>query len=96
MDVERRAWPPPVVGSGIAFLDGSIVSVALPAIRADLGADLGGLQWVLNAYLVTLTALLLLGGALGDRYGRRRCFTIGVVGFAAASVACGLAPSTKR
>ncbi|HRW39235.1 MAG: MFS transporter [Acidimicrobiales bacterium] len=94
MDVERRALAAAVVGSGIAFLDGSIVNVALPAIRADLGADLGGLQWVLNAYLVTLTALLLLGGALGDRYGRRRCFTIGVVGFAAASVACGLAPST--
>jgi EmrB/QacA subfamily drug resistance transporter len=79
----------------MAFLDGTIVNVALPSIREDLGADLGGLQWVLNAYLVTLTALLLLGGALGDRFGRRRTFVFGAIGFAVASVLCGLAPSTE-
>ncbi len=83
-----------VLGSGMAFLDGTIVNVALPAMAADLHADLADLQWVLDAYLVTLTALLLLGGALGDRFGRRRVLTIGVAAFAAASALCGLAPTT--
>ncbi len=83
-----------VLGSGMAFLDGTIVNVALPAMAADLHADLADLQWVLDAYLVTLTALLLLGGALGDRFGRRRVFTMGVAAFAAASALCGLAPTT--
>ncbi len=100
---ETVAWGSPrarwvlaaaVLGSGMAFLDGTIVNVALPAMARDLDADLADLQWVLDAYLVTLTALLLLGGALGDRYGRRRVFTIGVGGFAVASVLCGLAPTT--
>ena len=83
-----------VLGSGMAFLDGTIVNVALPSMAADLHADLTDLQWVLDAYLVTLTALLLLGGALGDRFGRRRVLTIGVAAFAAASALCGLAPTT--
>ena len=83
-----------VLGSGMAFLDGTIVNVALPAMARDLDADLADLQWVLDAYLVTLTALLLLGGALGDRFGRRRVFTIGVGVFAVASVLCGVAPTT--
>lgn len=61
-----------VLGSGMAFLDSSVVNVALPAIGRDLGGGLTVLQWVLDAYLLTLSALLLLGGALGDRYGRRR------------------------
>jgi EmrB/QacA subfamily drug resistance transporter len=78
----------------MAFLDGTIVNVALPSIGADLDAGLAGLQWILNGYLVTLTALLLLGGSLGDRFGRRRVFDLGVVVFAVASVLCGLAPST--
>lgn len=82
------------LGSGIAFLDGTIVNVALPSIGRDLGAGLAGLQWVLDAYLVALTALLLLGGAIGDRYGRRRAFLAGVYVFSAASLLCGLAPST--
>jgi EmrB/QacA subfamily drug resistance transporter len=102
-DGARAAWGTPtarrviaaaVLGSGMAFLDGTIVNVALPAISADLGTGVQGLQWVLDAYLVSLTALLLLGGALGDRYGRLRVFRIGVVGFAAASVLCGVAPTT--
>ena len=67
--------------SGVAFLDGTIVNVALPAIADDLDATLGDLQWVLDAYLVTLTALVLLGGSLGDRFGRRRVFLIGLAGF---------------
>ena len=83
-----------VLGSGMAFLDGTIVNVALPAMARDLDADLADLQWVLDAYLVTLTALVLLGGALGDRFGRRRVFTIGVGAFAVASVLCGVAPTT--
>jgi EmrB/QacA subfamily drug resistance transporter len=84
-----------VLGSGVAFLDGTIVNVALPAIATDLDASLADLQWVLNAYLVTLSAFVLLGGSLGDRFGRRRVFLIGLAGFTAASVLCGLAPSTE-
>jgi EmrB/QacA subfamily drug resistance transporter len=83
-----------VLGSGIAFLDGTVVNVALPAISAELGASLAGLQWVVNAYLVTLSALLLLGGSLGDRFGRRRMFVTGLAAFTVASAMCGLAPTT--
>ena len=82
-----------VLGSGMAFLDGTVVNVALPAIGRDLDAGLSGLQWILDAYLLTLGALLLLGGALGDRYGRRRLFEVGLVAFSAASALCGLAPN---
>ena len=82
-----------VLGSGVAFLDGTVVNVALPAVAADLDATLGDLQWVLNAYLVTLSSLVLLGGALGDRYGRRRVFVLGLAGFTAASLACAVAPT---
>ena len=81
-----------VLGSSMAMLDGSVVNVALPHIGADLHASVGGLQWTVNAYLLPLAALVLLGGALGDRYGRRRVFLIGVVWFTAASVVCGFAP----
>lgn len=82
-----------VLGSGIAFLDGTVVQVALPAIGDDLGGSLADLQWTINGYLVTLSALLLLGGSLGDRFGRRRVFVAGLVAFTVASVLCGLAPS---
>ncbi|WP_190813780.1 MFS transporter [Saccharopolyspora pogona] len=81
-----------ILGSGVAFLDGSVVNVALPAIGRDIGGDLSVLQWVLDAYLLTLSALLLLGGALGDRYGRRRVYVLGLVLFTLASLGCGLAP----
>ncbi len=81
------------LGSGIAFLDATVVNVALPTIGTDLDAGLTGLQWTLDGYLVTLTALLLLGGSLGDLYGRRRVFVSGLVWFTVASVVCGLAPS---
>ncbi|HKD98715.1 MAG TPA: MFS transporter [Micromonosporaceae bacterium] len=81
-----------VLGSSMAMLDSSVVNVALPHIGADLHASVGGLQWTVNAYLLPLAALVLLGGALGDRYGRRRVFLIGVAWFTAASVVCGFAP----
>src|ERR671918_3207743 len=82
-----------VLGSSIAFLEATVVNVALPAIGDDLDADLAGLQWTINGYLLTLASLILVGGALGDRFGRRRMFVIGVVWFALASLACGLAPN---
>lgn len=81
------------LGSGVAFLDGSVVNVALPAIGRELGGGFSVLQWVLDGYLLTLSALLLLGGALGDRYGRRRVFLAGLVLFTVASLGCGLAPT---
>ena len=81
-----------VLGSGVVFLDGTVVNVALPALSRDLGASVRGLQWILDSYLVTLSALLLLGGNTGDRYGRRSMFVAGLGGFVAASVLCGLAP----
>ena len=82
-----------ILGSGIAFLDSTVVNVALPHISDDLGGGLSGLQWTLDAYLLTLSALLLLGGALGDEYGRRRLFVFGLIWFTVASVLCGIAPS---
>ncbi|ASU78611.1 MFS transporter [Actinopolyspora erythraea] len=80
-----------MLGSGVAFLDGSVVNVALPAIGRDIGGTFALLQWVLDAYLLTLSALLLLGGALGDRYGRRRIFVTGLALFTLASLGCGIA-----
>ncbi|GAA2190639.1 MFS transporter [Streptomyces bangladeshensis] len=82
-----------VLGSGMAMLDSTVVNVALPRIGHDLDANLAALQWTVNAYLVTLAGLILLGGSLGDRYGRRKVFVLGVVWFAAASLLCGLAPT---
>ncbi|MDX6738860.1 MFS transporter [Actinocorallia sp. A-T 12471] len=80
-----------VLGSGVAFLDGTVVNVALPAIGRELGGGLSTLQWVLDGYLLTLGSLLLLGGALGDRYGHRKVFAIGLVAFTVASCVCGIA-----
>jgi EmrB/QacA subfamily drug resistance transporter len=82
-----------VLGSAVVFLDGTVVNIALPAIGRDLGAGMDGLQWTINGYLLTLAALILLGGSLGDRFGRRRVFVLGVIWFAAASLLCGLAPN---
>lgn len=81
-----------VLGSGLALLDATVVNVALGRIGEDLDAGFGGLQWTINAYTLTLAALILLGGSLGDRFGRRRVFLVGVVWFAIASLLCGLAP----
>ncbi|MEV6393986.1 MFS transporter [Streptomyces sp. NPDC051907] len=82
-----------VLGSTMALLDSTVVNVALPRIGADLDADLAVLQWTVNAYMLTLAGLILLGGALGDRYGRRKIFVIGVVWFAVGSLLCGIAPN---
>jgi EmrB/QacA subfamily drug resistance transporter len=82
-----------VLGSGIALLDATVVNVALPAIGRELGGGLTDQQWVLDGYLLTLSALLLSGGAAGDRYGRRRVFVAGLVVFTAASLGCGFAPT---
>jgi EmrB/QacA subfamily drug resistance transporter len=83
------------LGSGMAFLDATVVNVALPTIGRDLDADLAALQWTVNAYTLTLASLILLGGSLADRLGRRRVFLAGVLWFAAASLLCALAPSVE-
>jgi EmrB/QacA subfamily drug resistance transporter len=80
-----------ILASSLAFVDGSVVNVGLPAIGRNLGADAAGLQWVINAYLLPLSALLLLGGGAGDRFGRRRFLIVGTVLFGVTSVACALA-----
>lgn len=84
-----------VLGSGMAFLDGTVVNVALPAIGRDFDAATSSLQWILNGYLLTLASLILLGGSLGDRHGRRRIFAIGVSLFTAASLLCTVAPDLE-
>ena len=84
-----------VLGSGIAFLDATVVNVALPAIGEDFDAGFAGLQWTVNAYALTLAGLLLIGGSLGDHFGRRRLFAIGVAWFAVASLLCAVAPDVE-
>lgn len=84
-----------ILASSLSFVDGSVVNVALPAIGADLEAEASGLQWIVNAYLLPLSALLLLGGAAGDKFGRRRLFLTGIALFALASALCALAPSLE-
>ncbi|TDD20528.1 MFS transporter [Nonomuraea diastatica] len=84
-----------VLGSGLALLDSTVVNVALPYLGRELDAGMAGLQWTINAYTLTLAGLILLGGSLGDRYGRRTIFVIGVVWFAVASALCGLSPSIE-
>jgi EmrB/QacA subfamily drug resistance transporter len=81
-----------ILGSSMAFIDGSVVNVALPSIQADLGGGLATQQWVVDAYLLTLGSLILVGGSLGDIYGEVRIFMIGVASFAGASVLCAIAP----
>jgi EmrB/QacA subfamily drug resistance transporter len=82
-----------ILGSGIALLDGSVVNVALPTIQRALGGGLAAQQWVVNGYLLTLGSLILVGGSLGDLYGQRRIFALGVSGFGLASLGCALAPT---
>ena len=84
-----------VLGSGLALLDSTVVNVALPFLGKDLEADMAGLQWTINAYTLTLAGLILLGGSLGDRYGRRKLFVIGTIWFALASALCGLSPNIE-
>jgi EmrB/QacA subfamily drug resistance transporter len=83
-----------ILGSSMAFIDGSVVNVALPAIQHDLGGGLASQQWVVDAYLLTLGSLILVGGSLGDIFGEFRVFSIGVAGFALASVLCAAAPDS--
>ncbi len=82
-----------ILGSGIALLDGTVVNVALPTIQRELGGGLAAQQWVVNGYLLTLGSLILVGGSLGDLYGERRIFELGVTGFGIASLGCALAPT---
>lgn len=84
-----------ILGSTVVFLDGTVVNVALPAIADKLDAGLAAQQWVVEAYMLTLVALLLVGGSLGDQFGRRRIFVFGLVAFAATSVLCAVAPSVE-
>ena len=84
-----------ILGSTVVTLDGTVVNVALPAIRDELGGGFAGQQWTANAYLVTLASLILIGGSLGDIFGERRVFSLGVAGFGVTSVVCALAPSIE-
>ena len=84
-----------VLGSGMTLLDGTVVNVALHTIGEDLDASLAELQWVTNGYLLSLASFILLGGSLGDRFGRRRVFVIGTIWFALASLLCGIAPTPE-
>ena len=93
--VGRAVITAAVLGSGMTLLDGTVVNVALRTIGRDLDASLAQLQWITNGYLLSLASLILLGGSLGDRFGRRRIFVIGTVWFALASLACGLAPTPE-
>src|SRR3984893_17719091 len=81
-----------ILGSSMAFIDGSVVNIALPAMQQALHADAASTQWIVNAYLLLLGALVLAGGSAADLYGRRRIFLIGIALFTIASIACGLAP----
>ncbi|HEX8958926.1 MAG TPA: DHA2 family efflux MFS transporter permease subunit, partial [Solirubrobacterales bacterium] len=84
-----------ILGSTVVFLDSTVVNVALPAIAGDLGAGLAGQQWVVEAYLLSLVSLLLVGGSLGDQFGRRRMFVAGLIAFGATSALCAIAPSVE-
>jgi len=85
-----------ILGSSMAFIDGTVVNVALPALQSALGATLSQVQWVVEAYALFLAALLLIGGSLGDLYGRRKIFAAGVALFCAASAWCGLAVNIRQ
>src|SRR5438445_12923724 len=82
-----------ILGSSMAFIDSTVVNIALPRLQKDLHATLADLQWVVESYALFLAALVLIGGSLGDRYGRRKIFTAGVLIFSAASAYCGFAPN---
>src|SRR6267142_2528501 len=82
-----------VLGSSMALIDGSVVNIALPTIQQALHADAASTQWIVNAYLLLLGALVLVGGSAADLYGRRRIFLLGIALFTAASIACGLSPN---
>ncbi len=91
----RRVLAATILGSSMAFIDGTVVNIALPALQATMGATIADVQWVVEAYTLFLAALMLTGGALGDRLGRKRVFLAGVAVFTAGSIACGLAPNMR-
>ena len=95
MDAKRGALVAAIMGSAVVAVDATVVNVALPAITDDLGGGLAGQQWIANAYLLTLSALILVSGSLSDLYGERRMFTLGVAGFGVASLFCALAPTVE-
>ena len=97
LDSPRGRWvvAVTVLGSSVALLEATVVNVALPQIGRELDAGVAGLQWTLNGYMLTLAALILLGGSLGDRYGRRRIFELGVAWFTIASALCAFAPNVE-
>src|SRR5580692_964770 len=84
-----------ILGSSMAFIDGTVVNVALPALQNSLRASIADVQWVVESYALMLAALLLVGGSLGDMFGRRKIYVFGVAVFAAASAACGMAPNIQ-
>ncbi|MEK7152936.1 MAG: MFS transporter, partial [Patescibacteria group bacterium] len=90
---QRLALWAVIIGSGVVFLDGSVVNLALPKIGEELHADFAGMQWVMDGYALSLSALMLLGGSLGDILGRKRVYMTGLIGFALTSLLCGIAPS---
>jgi EmrB/QacA subfamily drug resistance transporter len=94
---EKRRWTliATILASAMTFIDGTVVNVALPALQADLHATITDVQWVVEAYTLFLSALILVGGAMGDQFGRKRVFLFGVVSFTAASIFCGVAPSPR-
>src|SRR5271166_3009306 len=94
---DRGAWvlAATIIASSMAFIDSTVVNVALPALQSSFGASLVSVQWVVEAYGLTLAALILVGGSMGDLFGRRLMFLLGVVLFAIASIACGLAQSIQ-
>jgi EmrB/QacA subfamily drug resistance transporter len=94
--VQRWTLAATILGSSMVFIDGSVVNLALPEIRTSLNAGPGAIQWVVEAYTLLLSSLVLVGGALGDHFGRRRVFALGIVSFALASAACGLAQSAAE
>src|SRR3954465_13777767 len=91
--VKRLTLVAAIMGSFVVLLDSTVVNVALPAIEDSLGGGLAGQQWVVNAYLLMLGSLILIGGSLGDLFGERRVFMVGVAGFGAVSIICAVAPT---
>lgn len=98
MQPDRRRWllAATILGSSMAFIDGTVVNVALPVLQKSLGATISDAQWIVDAYLLVLSSLILAGGALGDHLGRRRVFATGIIVFAGASLWCGVAPSVRQ
>src|SRR6188768_4131680 len=92
---QRRVLAVAILATFIAFLDGTVVNVALPAISADLGGGLSSQQWVVDSYLLSLGAFILLAGSLSDVFGRKRVLMTGLIGFGLTSVACAIAPTVE-